>query len=241
MRSRLVGSIAASVLAAVSAVALAQAPKPADKKPAAAPAPAPTTAPATTPKPALGAPAAPATAPKPGAAAPAAPAAAPAAGAAATPPGPPKPPTELDQLKYFEGSWRCDGKVPAGPMGPEHGYKSTFKVKKDLDGFWYSADYEQKKSKDNPTPIKARGFFSYDTASKKYVFGGFDNAGGMVNETSTGWEGDKMVASGEGTGMGQKIGFRETFTKKGDKEMTWMGELRMGKDWMVIGSDTCKK
>lgn len=232
MRTRLVGSIAVSVLAAVSAVALAQAPKPADKpadkKPAAAPAPAPATAPATTPKPALGAPGVPAAAPA-------------AAAAPATPPGPPKPPAELDQLKYFEGSWRCEGKVPAGPMGPEHGYKSTFKVKKDLDGFWYAADYEQKKSKDNPMPIKARGFFSYDTGSKKYVFGGFDNAGGMVNETSAGWEGDKMIASGEGTGMGQKIGFRETFTKKSDKEMTWQGELRMGKDWMVIGNDTCKK
>jgi hypothetical protein len=174
------------------------------------------------------------------------------AGAAATAPRPaaaasapaaaaPKPAAELDQVKFFEGSWRCDGKAPAGPAGPEHGYKSTFKVKKDLDGFWYSADYEQKKAKDNPMPIKARGYMGYDAGSRKFIFGGFDNAGGMVTETSLGWEGDKFVSSGEGTAMGQRIGFRETFVKKGDRELTWMGELRMGKDWMVIGNDTCKK
>jgi hypothetical protein len=170
------------------------------------------------------------------------PAAAPAgAPAAAGNAAPPKPAPELDHVKFFEGNWHCDGKAPAGPMGPEHGYKSTFKVKKELDGFWYIADYEQKKSKDNPMPIKARGFLGYDTGTRKFIFGGFDNAGGMVTETSAGWEGDKFVSSGEGTAMGQRIGFRETFTKKSDKELVWMGELRMGKDWIVVGNDTCKK
>jgi Protein of unknown function (DUF1579) len=168
-------------------------------------------------------------------AAPAPPPAAPGAPAA------PRPPAELDQLKYFEGTWRCEGKAPAGPMGPEHGYKSTFKVKKDLDGFWYAVEYEQKKSKENPLAIRAKGFFSYDTGGKKYLFGGFDNVGGMMNETSTGFEGDKMIAAGDGIAMGQKTSFRETYTKKSDREMTWLGELKMGKDWMVVGTDTCKK
>jgi hypothetical protein len=171
----------------------------------------------------------------PGAAAVAAPAETPSPAAA------PQPAAELDQLKFFDGNWRCEGKVPAGPMGPEHAYKSTFKVKKDLDGFWYVAEYEQRKTKENPNPIKARVFFAYDISGRKFVLAGFDNEGGMLTETSTGWEGDKMIAAGDGTAMGQKVGFRETFTKKGDREMTWLGEMKMGKDWMVVGSDTCKK
>jgi hypothetical protein len=41
--------------------------------------------------------------------------------------------------------------------------------------------------------------------------------------------------------MGQRSASARPSPKGSDKEMTWMGELRMGKDWMVIGSDTCKK
>lgn len=223
MRSPALVPLAVLAIAAVSGAALAQAPKPATPPPAPA---------ASKPAPAMPAPAAPPPAAAPAAAAPA---------AAPSPPGLPKPAAELDQLKFFEGSWRCDGKAPAGPMGPEHSYKSTFKVKRELDGFWYAADYEQRKSKENPIPVKARVHLGYDTGTKKFLFAGVDNMGGMVNETSAGWEGDKMVAAGEGSAMGQKIGFRETFTRKSDKELTWQGELKMGKDWMVVGNDTCKK
>ena len=160
---------------------------------------------------------------------------------AQAPAAPVKPAPELDQLKFFEGSWRCDGKVPAGPMGPEHAYKSTFKVKKDLDGFWYVADYEQKKSKENPVPIRARAYFGYDGGAKRYVLGVHDNAGGLMSATSPGWDGERMIAAGDGTAMGQKVAFRDTFTKKGERELVWLGEMKMGKDWMVVGNDTCKR
>ena len=153
----------------------------------------------------------------------------------------PKPSSELDQLKYLEGNWRCDGKVPAGPMGPEHAYKATFKVKKDLDGFWYVAEYEQRKTKENPLPIRARVTFGYDGGAKKYVLNAFDNVGGMMTETSSGWEGERLIAAGDGTALGQRVAFRETFTKKGERELAWLGEMKMGKDWMVVGSDTCKR
>src|SRR6185312_6746663 len=150
-------------------------------------APAPAAKPAA-PAPAAAAPAAAATGGKPGTA----PAPAPAA-ASAPPPAAPKPAAELDQLKVFEGSWRCEGKQPAGPFGPEQDYKSTLKGKKDIDNFWIAIEYDQKKSKTHPMPIKARGFLGYDPAAKKYVSIGADNTGGWINESSTGWEGDKLV------------------------------------------------
>jgi hypothetical protein len=225
--TRVMGTLTATLtLAAASAMALAQAPKPADK-PADKKAVAPTTdKAAVTPS---AAPAMP-------------PAHAPASGAAATPtpPGPPKPAPELDQLKWMEGTWRCDGKGPAGPMGPEHNYKSTMKIKRDLDGFWITTEYEQKKSKENPMAIKARGFMGYDPVAKKLVSVGVDNVGGVLQQTGT-FEGDKLSTMGEGNMGGQKIGFKELITKTGDKTLTWHGELKMGKDWMVVGDDSCKR
>jgi hypothetical protein len=197
------------------------------------------------PKPAAPASAKPVSAPAPAAkpaAAPAAKPAAPAAPVAATPPPPaPKPAAELDQLKMFEGTWRCDGKQPAGPMGPEQTYKSSFKGKKDVDSFWLAFEYAQKKSKVHTMPITAKGFLGYDPTAKKYVTMGVDNMGGSISESSPGWEGDKLVFSGDGQMGGQKISFRETYTKKSDKEMTWSGEMKMGKDWINVGTDTCKK
>jgi hypothetical protein len=213
--TRLIGTLTTLSLAVTSAVALAQAPKP-----AAAPA-------ATDKKPMA-----------PAAAAPAAGGASPAA--AAAPAGPPKPAAELDQLKWMEASWKCDGKAPAGPMGPEHPYKSTMKVKRDLDGFWLATEYEQKKSKENPFSVKARGFLGYDPIAKKYASYGVDNVGGMIQLTGS-LEGDKLTSIGEGSMGGQKIGFQEVITKTGDKTLTWHGEMKMGKDWIVIGDDSCKK
>jgi hypothetical protein len=185
----------------------------------------------------LAAAAKPAAAPAPAAAKPAA-----APVAAAPPPPPaPKPAVELDQLKFFETTWKCEGKQPAGPFGPEQTYKSSFKGKKDVDNFWLAFEYGQKKTKTHPLPIAAKGFMGYDPSTKKYVTTGVDNMGGFISETSTGWEGDKLVFAGDGQMGGQKISFRETYTKKGDKAMTWNGEMKMGKDWIPVGTDECKK
>ena len=37
------------------------------------------------------------------------------------------------------------------------------------------------------------------------------------------------------------VGTPDTYTKKSDKEMIWSGEMKMGKDWIPVGTDTCKK
>ena len=238
---RTIGTAVFAALATVAGSAAAQTPSagpppppPAamPAKPAAAPAPAPAAA-----KPApVPAAAKPATA-----AAPAPAAAKPAVAAAPPPPPAPKPAAELDQLKLFEATWKCEGKQPAGPMGPEQDYKSTFKGKKDVESFWISFEYSQKKSKAHAMPVIAKGYLGYDPAAKKYVSLGVDNMGGSVTESSPGWEADKLTFTGDGQMGGQKISFRETYTKKGDKEMIWSGEMKMGKDWIPVGTDTCKK
>ena len=159
---------------------------------------------------------------------------------APSPPGPPKAPAELDQIKWLEGSWRCDGKAPAGPMGPEHGYKSTMKIKRELDGFWYAGEYEQKKSKENVVPIKARSFLGFDAVARRVVSLGVDNLGGAL-QLGGSIEGDKISTAGEGSMGGQKVGFKEAFTRTGDRSLTWHGEVRVGKDWVVVGDDSCKR
>jgi len=219
--------------AAQPAAPVAAAPAPAMAAPVAHPAA--STAPVT--KPAVTMPAAAAGHPAPAVAAPAPLAAtAPAAPAVA-----PKPATELDQMKVLEGTWRCDGRAPSGPTGPEHAYKSTWKFKRDLDNFWWAAEYQQVKAKTNPVPMKARGYMTYDPSSKGFVMLGVDNMGGTSSESTTGWAGDSVTLAGDASQGGRKIPFREVITKHGDREFTWRGEMKVGSDWVTLGEDRCKK
>jgi hypothetical protein len=165
--------------------------------------------------------------------------------ASAGPPAP-APAPELEQnMKFFEGSFKCDGKMEAGAMGPGSPampYKASIKFKKDkaLGGFWYAGEYEIKKAKDFPG-MKAMIFVGYDGAAKKLVGMGVDSTGGWRTDGSTGFAGDKMVIDFEGSMMGQKMQGRETITKKGDKEFGTVMELKMGADYKKLSEDSCKK
>ena len=43
--------------------------------------------------------------------------------------GLPTPAPELEQLKFFIGRWRCNGKQSASPSEPERAFKATFEVR----------------------------------------------------------------------------------------------------------------
>jgi len=208
----------------------------AQPKPAPAPAPAPAAAaPAAKPAPAP-APAAAAPAAKPAAAAPA-PAAAP-----ATPPPPPKPAPELDTFKFFLGKWKCDGKAFVSPMSPaEHGVKGTAESKLEVDNFWQSFNYEEKKTKEHPG-LKVKGLWGFDQGSKRFVRAAIGNHGEWDTASAPGWEGDKLIWTGELSGAQGRIPFHHTFTKKSDKEWTHLLELRLpdGK-WIPAEELSCKK
>ena len=40
---------------------------------------------------------------------------------------------------------------------------------------------------------------------------------------------------------GQNSGLRETLKLDGDQKMTWTGEVKLGKDYVVIGRDSCHR
>ena len=154
---------------------------------------------------------------------------------------PAKPAPEVSQLKYFAGIWQCEGTDFAGPMGPEHPMQQTVTARMDLDGFWLIQRLEEKKTKDNPHPIKGVYAFAFDPGQKKFVALWNDNSGGWASQTSDGWEGDKFVLVGEYTGGGQKMPTRDVYVKKGAKELTHTVELKIKDQWSKAVEETCKK
>jgi hypothetical protein len=162
------------------------------------------------------------------------------AGKPADPAAAPKPAAELAQLKYFLGTWHCEGEVPASPMGPAHKSRATVVTRLDLDGFWYSGTVREEKTASNPHAMTGMFHETYDPAKKQFVMLWVDNSGSWSTETSSGWEGDKMAFSGEATMGGQKSPVRDAFTKKSATEMVHSYEMTMGGQ-KIAGDETCKK
>ncbi len=177
---------------------------------------------------------------KPAAAAPAAAPAAPAAAPAAPPM--PKPSAELEAyMKPFEGSWKCDTKFAPnafGPGSPEMNVKSTVKIKKELDGFWYRGEYELKKTKTMPG-FKGYFFIGYDPGSKQALITSVDAMGGLATGSGP-ITGDSATFVEDGYMGGAKIKSREVMEHK-DKGAYHKFEVDFGKGFQLMGEDNCKK
>ena len=172
-----------------------------------------------------------------------APAGKPAAAAAAPAASPmPKPSPDLEAfMKGFEGSWKCDTKFAAnafGPGSPEMTVKSTVKIKKDMDGFWYRGDYEIRKTKAMPG-FKATFFIGYDQGAKQALITSVDGMGGLATGSGA-ISGDSVTFTEDGYMSGTKIKSRETMEKR-DKGAYHKFEVDSGAGLQLMGEDTCKK
>jgi hypothetical protein len=144
-------------------------------------------------------------------------------------------------MKIYEGKWKCDGKaLDMPPFQKAHPVKAEITTKKDLNGYWYAMRYEEKKSKDNPKPFVFAGFVGFDPSKKQLVRTDIDGMGMLTHLSSKGWEGDKIQWAGEV--MGMKMQFRETTTKKSDKQLATVLEMA-GPDgkWGTLMEMSCKK
>jgi len=160
--------------------------------------------------------------------------------------GPPKPAPELvEYMKDMIGSWTCATTFPAGSMGPDSPeVKTTAKVKisKDtsLGGMFYKGEYAVPKSKAVPMAFKGVFYMGYDAGTKQVTNVTLDNMGSASMGAGP-LAGNVASWTGEGFMMGQKVKTRETMTKVDAKNVTHKAEVDMGKGFVPMGEDVCKK
>lgn len=153
----------------------------------------------------------------------------------------PQPDAKLRQLDFFAGSWQCSGMAAETPMAPAHATQAEVNSKWGMGGYWLPVTYAEKKTAENPMPFTFTGFFGYDKESQQFVVSGVDSMGGYSSGVSDGWSGDTMVFSGPWHMNGMTASGRDTFTKKGDKQMVHLGEIEMNGTWMKLGEETCTR
>jgi hypothetical protein len=159
----------------------------------------------------------------------------------AAPEGPPKPPAEMSNLKAFDGNWTCEGKSEASPFGPAGTNKGTVKSHSDLGGYWQSGMVKSTGSAMPGATMEGMFHMTYDPGTKRYLMLWVDNMGAYSQETSAGWEGDKIVFTGDMAMGGKKMTVRDTFTKAADGSMTHGWEGQIDGKWTSLGSETCRK
>jgi hypothetical protein len=153
---------------------------------------------------------------------------------------PPKPAAEMSNLKIFDGSWTCEGKALPTPMGPGGSTTTTVEGHTALGGFWQSGTVKSTGA-GMPTAMEGEFRMTYDPGAKQYVLLWVDNMGAFSQSRSPGWEGDKLVFTGEGTMSGNKMMVRDTFVKGADGSLRhdWEGQVE-GK-WTPFGTEKCTR
>jgi hypothetical protein len=151
----------------------------------------------------------------------------------------PKPNPALRQLDYFAGTWSCTGS--GYNAGKSHPTTAKAHLAWDLNGFFLGVRYEEHKTKANPMPITAVEHWGYSDELKKLIAGQVDSMGGYGTQASDGWAGDQLVWTGDVHMMGQKMASRDTFVKKGDNELTHVGEIQMNGAWVKQDEQTCHR
>ena len=152
------------------------------------------------------------------------------------------PPPEMSKLSWMSGNWTCSGRTLPSPMGPAHPTEGTVSIKADLGGRWMVAHYREKKTTQNTMPFDGDEYWGYDSAEKKWDRIAIDNMGGWSAGDANDWQGNTITWMSEGMMGGKKAKFRDTFTKKSDREVFYKGEMQ-GADgkWVQGWETTCHK
>jgi hypothetical protein len=155
------------------------------------------------------------------------------------PPKPPVPNAALAQLKGLAGSWTCTGRT-FGP-GPEHATSATLAFAWQLDGFWLEVRYDEQKTAANPVPFRTLSEWGFDDVQQSLTATTVDNLSGIVNATSAGWQGDKLVLEGTAHRYIRQFQARDTFVRRGDDQLTHTLEANVNDSWIKLHEDTCSK
>jgi Protein of unknown function (DUF1579) len=142
----------------------------------------------------------------------------------------------IAQLAYFEGTWRCTGKIRFCPSTPECATTGNTRIEKAIGGTWLHVTGDETIAEAVPETIHFALYFGYDSGRKSYVALGVGGPGIYGTQYSKGWRGDKFVLSPD------KYLARDTFEKKSADEFAHTADTQ-GKDgkWTNIQEETCRR
>ncbi len=148
-------------------------------------------------------------------------------------------PPELEQLVYFQGVWRCE--QPTADTSKS--VALTWKVERDLNGFWFIGYGEEMPSVTNSQPVSSQDFLGYDTAAKRFVRSVVVSNGNSLNLTSSGWQNNQFVWQGSVVRTGRSMPIREIITKESANRFAAIyfvfNDAKEG--WQPVVNEICRR
>jgi hypothetical protein len=148
-------------------------------------------------------------------------------------------PPELEQLVYFQGVWRCEQPT----ADTSESVALTWKVERDLNGFWFIGYAEEIPSATNSQPVSSRDFLGYDTAAKLFVRSVVVSNGNSLNLTSPSWQNNQFVWQGSVVRTGRSMPIREVITKESANRFAAiyfvLNDAKEG--WQPVVNEICRR
>ena len=160
---------------------------------------------------------------------------------AATGPALRAPAPEMAQLGFLVGTFACKGETDATPTSAPHPISRTITGRMDLDDFWLFMRFEDRRTTENPTPIRGNWQLIYDAKAKNFAAVWTDNLGRWFPQTSSGWEGDTIAFTGDFVLDDKKGTVRDTFIKKSDRDMVMRVDVQADGVWRRFFQLDCRK
>jgi hypothetical protein len=158
-------------------------------------------------------------------------------------PTPVAPSPEMEQLRAFVGSWRCEGEFSTSTEAPEKAAAAlTLEFQLTHGGFWLAGKARRDKTK-TPVPVaeERSSFWSYDSVGRMFVGGWLDSRGAWASQTSFGWSPTgELVMYGHTTLAGGRHQGKEIFTRPVEGGFMRRYEVLQVDRWIRISEETCR-
>jgi hypothetical protein len=152
-------------------------------------------------------------------------------------------PPQLEQLKYWNGTWTCEGKVHKTPSIPVEKTVSAKATQSPiLQDRWFQTKIEEKSAQD-PGILEVLVTSGWDVATRRFVSMNTTSSGSSGMVFSDGWQGDTWTWAGEGSAFnGKTYKSRSVTTKKSATEFDLRSEVSGAEGkWILFREAHCKK
>ncbi len=148
--------------------------------------------------------------------------------------------SELDEIAYFEGTWRCE--QPPSLLSSES-TALNWQVERDLNGSWYVGYAEEVATATNPEPVNSREFLGYDAIAEHFIRVSAVSNGNLLNLTSSGWQGEQLIWEGTVTTRSELISLRQMITRENENTFTatYFVLNAVSNEWQAVISETCER
>ena len=149
-----------------------------------------------------------------------------------------QPPSELERLDYFAGTWSCT--QPADSDEPSD--KFTWKVERGLNDFWYLGNAQQDIVPEDGKPINSQEFLGYDVAQQKLVRSVVVGNGNSYNLSADDWQDDKLVWQGAIVMNGKSTPLKEEIVRD-SRDKFYATYFVPGKEdnWIPVVNESCDR